>query len=432
MEAIVTHKNTDFDALAGLIAATVLYPSAEPILPKALNLNVKRFLSIHKDHFSFKAAEEVDPETITRLIVVDTNSWGRIEGFGSLAERVDLDIHLWDHHLQSGDIQPTWSRIKSVGSAVTLLVTEMQKQKKRLTPIEATLFAAGIYEDTGNMTFPSTTAEDALSTAFLLEQGADLNLIKGILRPAYGPKQKDLLTEMLQKEKRISLNGHVVAFNRVSIEGHTPGLSLVLDMYQEITNVDASFGLFEESRRNQTIFIGRSTVESLDVGAMMRQMGGGGHPSAGSALLKGVSAETIEKRCLDLLSVPGRTSVKISDLMSYPVLTVAPKTAMWEAAMLFREKGCTGLPVSDGENLMGIITRRDFRKGRRPCRMDRPVKAFMTSKVVWIGPENSVDHAARLMVKHDIGRIPVLDEGKLIGIVTRSDIMRYYYDMLPD
>ncbi len=432
MEAIVTHKNTDFDALASLIASTLLYPSAEPILPKALNINVRRFLSIHKDHFSFKTAGEVDPETITRLIVVDTNSWDRIEGLGSLAERVDLNIDLWDHHLQSGDIRATWSRIKPVGAAVTLLVAEIRKRKKSLSPIEATLFAAGIYEDTGNMTFPSTTAQDAKATAFLLEQGADLNLIKNILRPVYGPKQKDILSEMLQKEKRVRLNGHEVAFNRVSIEGHTPGLSVVVDMYQEIANVDVSFGIFEESGRHHTILIGRSTVESLDIGAIMRQMGGGGHPSAGSALLKGVPPETIEKWCLELMSAPGRTSVKISDLMSYPVLTVSPKTAMREAALLFREKGCTGLPVLDGEILMGMITRRDFRKGRRPCRMDRPVKAVMTSKVVWIGPEGSVDRAARLMVKHDIGRIPVIDKGKLIGIVTRSDIMRYYYDMLPD
>lgn len=432
MEAIVTHKNTDFDALASLLAASLLYPSALPVLPKTLNMNVRRFLSLHKDHFSIPTAEDIDPEKITRLIVVDASNWDRIEGLGSLAAREDLDIHLWDHHLQGGDIRATLSHKGPVGAAVTLLVGELLKREKDLSPIEATLFMAGIYEDTGNMTFPSTTAEDAKAAAFLLEQGADLVLIKSILRPVYGPRQKDILAEMLSNEKRVRLNGYVVTFNRIAIEGHTPGLSLVMDMYHEIANADASFGIFEEPKRNQSIFIGRSSQENLNIGAVMRQMGGGGHPSAGSALLKGVQPETIENWCLELMSEDNRLPVKITDLMSYPVLTVSPETPMWEAAMVFREKGCTGLPVLKGENLMGMITRRDFRRGRRPVRMDSPVKAFMSSKVTSITPESSVDYAARLLVKHDIGRLPVLDGGKLIGIVTRSDIMRYYYNLLPD
>ncbi len=431
MEAIITHKNTDFDALASVFAAGLIYPSAVAVLPKALNINVKRFLSIHKDHFSFQNAEVLDPDKITKLIVVDTSNWNRLEGIERLKEKKTLDIHLWDHH-QGGDIRATWSRVSPIGAAVTLLVTEMQKQRKRLSPIEATLFAAGIYEDTGNMTFPSTTAADAKATAFLLEQGADLNLIKSILRPVYGPRQKDILSEMLRNERRVNLNGYVVTFNRVAIEGHTPGLSLVVDMYQEITHADASFGVFVDPGKNQTILIGRSSEENLDVGAVMRQMGGGGHPSAGSALIKAVPPETIEKRCLDLMAVPNRTAIKITDLMSYPVLTVDPRTAMWEVALLFREKGCTGFPVLEGEKLVGMITRRDFRKGKKSSKMDSPVKAFMHSKVFWITPETGADQAARLLVKHDIGRLPVLDEGKLIGIVTRSDIMRYYYDLLPD
>ena len=47
-------------------------------------------------------------------------------------------------------------------------------------------------------------------------------------------------------------------------------------------------------------------------------------------------------------------------------------------------------------------------------------------------PDKSPMEAARLMVKHDIGRLPVVENGRLIGIITRSDAMRYFYDLLPD
>ena len=49
-----------------------------------------------------------------------------------------------------------------------------------------------------------------------------------------------------------------------------------------------------------------------------------------------------------------------------------------------------------------------------------------------IGPGHSPLEAARLMVKHDIGRLPVVDNGLIIGIITRSDTMLYFYDLLPD
>ena len=84
MEIITTHKNVDFDALASVFAAAALYPQAVPILPKSLNPNTRAFLSIHKELFPFKTAKEIDLSLVTRLIVVDTNSWQRLDGLTEL------------------------------------------------------------------------------------------------------------------------------------------------------------------------------------------------------------------------------------------------------------------------------------------------------------------------------------------------------------
>jgi CBS domain-containing protein len=56
----------------------------------------------------------------------------------------------------------------------------------------------------------------------------------------------------------------------------------------------------------------------------------------------------------------------------------------------------------------------------------------MSTNVVTIQPGKSPIQAARVMVRHDIGRLPVVESGKLIGIITRSDAMTYFYDLLPD
>ena len=79
-----------------------------------------------------------------------------------------------------------------------------------------------------------------------------------------------------------------------------------------------------------------------------------------------------------------------------------------------------------------MISRRDFRKIKKESQLKAPVKAFMTTKVLAIEPGKSPMEAARLMVKHDIGRLPVVEKGRIIGIITRSDAMLYFYDLLPD
>ena len=56
----------------------------------------------------------------------------------------------------------------------------------------------------------------------------------------------------------------------------------------------------------------------------------------------------------------------------------------------------------------------------------------MTKNVRTIDPGKGPMEAARRMVKHDVGRLPVVEEGKIIGIITRSDAMLYFYDLLPD
>ena len=100
MKIITTHKNTDFDGLASVFAASLLHPEAQPVLPRSLNPNVQAFLSIHKDHFSFKHPKDIALDDTGELVVVDANSWSRLDDLSSLAEQAPLIIHIWDHHME--------------------------------------------------------------------------------------------------------------------------------------------------------------------------------------------------------------------------------------------------------------------------------------------------------------------------------------------
>lgn len=431
MQIIVTHKNADFDALASLIAGTLIYPGAIPVLPRNVNPNVKAFVSIHRNILNCYAPNEIDLDQVTRMVVVDTNNWNRLDGMAPLKGKKDLEIILWDHHVK-GDIKADQIHRDELGANVTLMIRQLKKEKKILTPIQSTLLLAGLYEDTGNLTFSSCKAEDAYAAGYLLERKADLTILTSFLRQVYGEKQKDILFEMLKSSAKMNIKGYSVAFNHLEINGYTGGLSVVVNMFREIMNVDAAFGIFRDSERDRTIVIGRSNSDNFNIGSIMRGLGGGGHPSAGSALIKFANPKSVETHIVDLIWGNQQSSVQLGDLISYPVLTVDAQMPMEEVKEFLEEKGCTGVPVVNGEKMVGIISTRDFRRVRKKAHMQSPVKAFMSSDIISIPPDKSPMEAAKIMIKHDIGRIPVVEEDKLIGIISRSDVMTYFYDLLPD
>nr|WP_319394171.1 CBS domain-containing protein [uncultured Desulfobacter sp.] len=433
MKIITTHKGSDFDALACLVAATVLYPDAKPVLPGTINANLKNFLAIHKDLFDLWAPKEVDLDTVDTLICVDTHSWSRLDQrLSVLSEKPDLDIIVWDHH-EDGDIEARETHFAKTGAAVTLLVQQIEKERKLITPIQATLFLIGLYEDTGHLSYPSTCPEDAYAAGFLLDRKADLNILGTFLQPAYGKKQKEVLFDMLQRADRSEVNGFSLSVSQVEIYNRVENLAMVMQMYRELMNVDVAIGIFQDVKKDKCMVIGRSGVDEINIGVLMRSLGGGGHPGAGSALVKGANPAALLETVMELLKGNQYSSVMLSDIMSYPVVTVKEDTPVGDVAMMLREMGCSGMPVVDHDDtLVGVVSRRDFRKVKKSNQMQSPIKAIMSRKLITIAYDKSAVEAARLMIRHDIGRIPVMKEDKIIGIITRSDAMMYFYDLLPD
>jgi CBS domain-containing protein len=98
---------------------------------------------------------------------------------------------------------------------------------------------------------------------------------------------------------------------------------------------------------------------------------------------KSASPDAVEEMLRNLIAGNQQTSIQISDIMSFPVITVHERTPMREAAAILRQRGVSGLPVvNDDEALVGVLSRRDFKKVRGDGRMTAPVKAFMSEKAV--------------------------------------------------
>jgi tRNA nucleotidyltransferase (CCA-adding enzyme) len=433
MEIITTHKNTDFDGLASVIAATLLNPGAVGVIPKAVNNNVGKFLSTHKTAFNIILPQEVEHAAVTKLIVVDTDQWRRLDRMDKLKNRKDLEIVVWDHHLSDGDIPATWMCKEAIGATVTLLVREMKRRKMVLSPLDSTVLLIGLYEDTGHLSFPATKPEDAAAAAYLLENGADLNVAGFFLNPPYEEPQKDILFSMMKYTEKVIYNNYTIGINIIRLERKVPMLSAIVSMYRTIINADAVFAIFINDETSSTV-IGRSGVDRIDVGRILHRFGGGGHPAAGSATVKTQDylPGKLKLEIIETIKVNKGGSAIVADLMSYPVTMVSPDTSMHEVRTLMQERKIRGVLVGDEDNLEGIVVLWDLKKLKQEKQWRSPVKAFMARNVETIGPGMQPSEAAEIMVSKNIGHLPVEHDGKIIGILTRTDIVAYLYGMLPE
>src|SRR5207244_9259022 len=111
-------------------------------------------------------------------------------------------------------------------------------------------------------------------------------------------------------------------------------------------------------------------------------------------------------------------------IMSVPPRTISPDATVADARRRMVRYGHSGLSVVEDGQLLGVITRRDVDKARHHRLSHAPVKGFMTRQVVTASPETPLSDMERRMIEHDVGRLPVVSDGRVVGVVTRGDLLR--------
>ncbi|MEH1930431.1 CBS domain-containing protein [Nostoc sp.] len=430
MDLILCHTTADFDALGAAVGLTRLLPGSKIVLTGGSHPAVRDFLALHRDEYPLIERRSVNPEKIRSLTVVDTQQRDRL---GKAAEWLDLpdlkEIIVYDHHLgQESDIPATRSHISSVGATTTLIVEQLQQQQISLTPAEATVMALGIHVDTGSLTFDQSTPRDALALAWLMQQGASLSVISTYRDPGLSLQLQQLLTEALENLEYLYLHGYTVAWVTLKTDSFVPGLSSLASELVELTEIDAILLANEyplgESDSRLTV-IGRSQIPKTNLNLLFQLLGGGGHSQAASLNLRKVDSQAILKQLLDGVKAQIPHPPTARDLMSSPVRTILPETTIAEAQRILLRYGHSGLSVVDAQKqLVGIISRRDIDIALHHGFSHAPVKGYMTRNLKTIMPDTTLPEIESVMVTYDIGRLPVLENEQLVGIVTRTDVLR--------
>lgn len=430
MQAIITHEMADFDGLAGCVAAKKLYPDASIVLGRQLGTTLADFMALHKDRFPTVRYTEIDAESVTLLVIVDFRRRSRLENFKALLCRVDrgeLKVHVYDHHAAAeDDLVGQVEVVQPVGSATTLLVEQIQQRGLEVDSLEATLFVLGIFADTGSLGYATTTSRDARAVAWLLDQGASPKVINRYLRPAFTPAQRETLARMLGAVEVEDVGGFDIGFVVTPLQRAFTGLAEVTTEVAELEGHAALFAIYPIGDRRIQV-VARSRSPRVDVGAVLEAVGGGGHRSAGAAILHHGDVDAVRWSLAEALRSHPPRAERVADVMSSPVRTVAPDMLLTDLRDSLRTWRHTGVPVVDDGRLVGIVSHRDLERAERDRRLHLPVSSCMSHNVKTTTLHATLESALQLMTEADVGRLPVLRDGRLVGILSRSDVLRVLY-----
>jgi tRNA nucleotidyltransferase (CCA-adding enzyme) len=420
---IATHANTDFDALASMLAVRRLYPGSVVCVSGSLNRNVRELCRLYADELELVDASRFDLGAVRRLIVVEAANASRLGELEALALDANVEKVVFDHH--SGEA-PEWARSENVvtsddGALTTTLVGILAEREVAVTALEATVFALGIHEDTGSLTYPSATQRDADALSWCLRHGARQDVLARYLHTPLSDDERSLLDALVDALETHELPGIDVLVAAITWPSYVEGVSNLAHKIVDLTDARALALLVEMDRR--VFCVVRSRTPSFDAAAAAGALGGGGHEQAASAIYRG-SLDDARRALFAALPAATQEPLRARDVMSRPARAVAPDDTVADAMALCQRYGQSGVFVTDGGSLVGSVAREDLDRAIGHGLSHAPVKGIMSGRAPTAEADAPLSELQQLLADSTEGRIAIVDGEAVAGVVTRRDVLR--------
>ncbi|MDC7232304.1 MAG: CBS domain-containing protein [Spirochaetales bacterium] len=427
MKILVGHSNMDLDCMGSMVLGRYLYPDGVCVKSRLIHPVAKSLYNLYKKHLNFISSKELQGSSVDEIIVFDTRTRGRIREYLDFLPDFHGKITVYDHHSNdSCDLENADVYSRDYGANTTTLALILKEQKVQLEPVDATIALTGIFADTGNFTHENVCQEDFEASTWLMEQGASMKLVGQFLKPLKQEYQITLFHQVLNRLVYKRIHGHTIILSYFEMKDQVGGLAQIVEKVFDVENADALFVLFGLQKANKTLIIGRSQKETVDVSSILAPWGGGGHTRAASAQLKGKIGQAVYESFIHGLTKSLVPAVSAEDLMTPEVDVIQDSWSVLDASIFLEKIGHTGAPVlNDKGDLCGFMTLRDISKARKSEQMKAPVRSYMTRKVHSCKRDASIKELESFFLQFNVGHIPVAHEGRLLGIVTRTDYLNY-------
>lgn len=429
MKLILTHEQADLDALASLLGARLLDQDAYALLPRNINRNGLDLIKKFQSDLGFSGIDDLPREPISQITLVDTQSLITLKGL-----HAETKIRVLDHHPRKQNVNPDWEiEISRTGACSTLLVEKLKEESILISSTQASVLLAGIYEDTGSLSYSSTTSRDLIAAAYLIDQGADLKLIGSFLCPQLTNAQQALYDRLMQAMQSHSIQNQIILTAKANGMDINDEISSVAHKLRDFLDPDALL-LFVLTKQGIRM-VARATTDAVNVAKIATTLGGGGHARAASALirpegklnlneLKTLMDQTYEKLLSDLPKYV-KPLVSVRHIMSKNPLILTPDTPINEVARLMQRYGFEGYPVVENGKIVGLLNRRTVDRALSH-KMSLPASSLMDAGSISVHPDDSLETLQKVMASSGWGQVPVVDSksGVIVGIVTRTDLIK--------
>ncbi len=423
MNIILTHEQADFDAIASLLAAALIRQGDHAVLPKKINRNVSAFLDLYAGELPFIELGQLPKKQIEHITLVDTQTMVTLRGMGR-----NTTYHVVDHHPKKEDFPEQWSGLfQSTGACVTILIEDIRQRKLKLSPIQATLLLIGIYEDTGSLSYASTSSQDLIAAAYLLQNGASLAIANQYLNSPLTIEQQAIYDRLIENIQAHTVQGYQVLISTADSQDTNEEISSIAHKIRDFLDPDALFLLVKTSEGIR--LVARSTSDQLDVSKIAKEFGGGGHARAAAALIHDQSGNVnLENTCEKLIAlIPEiiEPAIHVVDIMSKDPQLISPETSANEASQLMQRYGYEGYPVINKGEIVGLLNRRSVDRAINH-KLNLTASSLMEAGKVFVYDNSSLADVQKIMTETGWGQLPVIssNNNEIIGIVTRTDLIK--------
>ena len=427
MDLIVTHTAADFDALSSLVAARKLYPGARMLLPGSQEKNVREFLSLSRDLIDLESDKTCRLDDVKRVVLVDTRHKSRIGKAAEIIGKSGVEVVIYDHHPRTKyDIRPTKDVYHKVGATVTMLLDAIREKGIRLTPLEATLMALGIYEETGSLTYRTTSKKDVDAVSYLISSGANLGIVSSFLNRELSEDELSTLSTLIKSTEVFPVNGVNIAITVIRSERYLSELGMLVQKLLDVENFKVIFVLVEMEKK--VLMLARSRMPLVDVNGIVKVFGGGGHIAAASANIRNRPLEDIKSELFSMLKKRVKAKLYARDCMVRRLSRIKPDVRIKDVYGRLESSMAGALLVMKGEKLLGVLTRESAKKAFSHGLGHSRVKGYMLTRLHRVKEGTHLDELRRIIYEEGVGFLPVVKRGRVTGLVTRTAILNTLFE----
>ena len=425
---ILGHAGADFDCVASMAGLSRLYAGAVPVLPGSLEPNVEEFLRLYEGRFRFvrMPAPTLLKEDIGTVILADTIVASRLGEYKEVLSLPGVRLVAYDHHEPNSAslAHIDEGHIRKCGATTSLVTAALREQLVPVNPDEATLLALGIYEDTGSLLFPETTAFDVEQAAYLLKAGASLSMVARYGTTYLAPEQQTALENALNSAQVRTVAGAQIVFAIVHAERNVGNLSVIVHRLAQIIKAEALFLIYQTP---QALYVLGRSDRLLNVAELLAPLGGAGRIHAAASILRdGTSAETAQEHIVSAIAARHtQWRQVVRDIMTPHPATVSQDRSAEEALHMMVNLGFSVLPVERDGRIVGVVSKKALEKTSLTRLRQKPVHYFLNTRMPAVAITATVEELIQAFGTYNTGLLLVMDQDCLLGVVSRSDILRY-------